>query len=171
MNATVNDISNSNDSALVIESRGILDDKSPVYLRVKFPQNKNIFYCKGSMKVVDMKALNPLMEAESGISITNGVIDSMHFDLKGSDDTINGAVLMIYHDLRVAAINAANRDTTGFFKSLKSMVANKFVLNRSDKKSGESPSPQEVSIGYRKDKFIIYNIVHSIISGINKTVK
>ena len=99
---------------------------------MSFPLNKKQFAGKGRVYDIPMQDMNSMLESTSGATITDGYIDSLSFTISSDDKLSTGNFKMIYHNLRVAAKDVAKNDTSQTALRIKTFIANKFIINKSN---------------------------------------
>lgn len=173
VNASLNNISNYyTDSDLTVNMyvSGLLNDESLLTAHVYFPLGKDYYSSNGVIKNVSMERLNSMLESSSGATITNGKIDSMHFNISSDKNLSTGSLLMIYHDLRIAAKDIKENDTSKTILKIKTFIANTFIIKDQNPEKGKLPRTVEISRKYNTRKFIINNMWKSILNGIQQTI-
>lgn len=107
------------------------------------------FDVKGKMGSLDAKNLNPLTEPMGPARIENGTIRSLDFNLKGNDYSMNGSVLMLYDNIKIALLEKDKGKTEWDKKSLTSFVANIMIKNSNP--SGKSETPRSITTSNQRD--------------------
>lgn len=168
LNATISNITNTDTGSTIFNASCNIAKKSLLKLKLDFPSNATTFYCYGQLYGLEMDELNSLFAPTSSISITSGYIESMRFRFGSNTEVIGGKFILDYRDLRMAAINPDNMDTSSLLLDIKTIIINTVVKNDSD---DDAVPGTQVQRRYTRDKFITYNLIQTIVLGIKNSVK
>ncbi len=168
MNISTNDTNNN----LLVNANAFLYGEGKLYASLVFPyaNNSNSFNCNGVLRNLNMKKLNPILEENLHIKITEGNIHSMKFNFNADSIKSKGTMQFIYDDLKIAVQNKQSKKTTGMKEKIKSFVANKILLHRSSE--SKNRDNEIVALYFIKDqtKFIFNYIAKTLLSGIKETL-
>jgi hypothetical protein len=154
-----------------LKSDALLMGKSKldILLMAELFEPQNTFSVSGSLAPMEASALNPILEKNGFIYVTNGKIDAMNFSFTANNTKSTGVLTMLYHDLDITVKNKRTDDTTAFKERIVSVIANTLVIN-----SNPIPNQQvrNGKIEHERDpeKFLFNYCVKSILSGIKNTV-
>lgn len=131
---------------------------------------KGRFDVKGVLGALDARAVNVLSEPMGPARIEDGRINKMQFNLAGNDYSMNGKVLMLYDDLKVAILEKNEESNKLEKKKLASFAANIFIKNSNPSRKGKEP--REIEVEHERDtNRSIFNLSwKTLFEGIKKTV-
>jgi len=180
---TFNDISANltgltNDSILITKGRNLyfmaecnFMDKSRLTASYTFPLNTRqmVFECNGFLTNFPMSALNGMLQPSAGISLDQGVIDTLDFSFSANEESSKGTMKFIYHDLKLELPDEGNR--SGKLKDkLTVFVANNFILKQSNPRENEDPRTVGIYYQRNKQRFMFHYTWHTLFSGIKETI-
>jgi hypothetical protein len=126
------------------------------------------FSATGTSGHFDATRLSAITEPLGVATIKKGTINSLKFDLKGTNTKAVGSETLLYHDLKISLLKA-NEDSTDELKKkgLLSLVANIFTKDQNP----SNGNTREVKIDYDRDitKSFFYLLWKSIFVGAKKT--
>ncbi len=139
----------------------------------RFPLNSDDgeYYYGGKLGSMKMKAFNPLLENLYFVSIRDGVIDSLEFNISANDDYAVGNMKFVYHNLKFDIHNKKKTDSLIVNKrGFVSMLANSIVKNDNPKHKRGRIKPARIY--YERD--IYHSVFHywaiTALSGIKTTM-
>lgn len=127
------------------------------------------FDLKGSLAAIEGEKLNPLIEPMGPAKIEKGQINSVKFDLAGNDHSIDGEVVMLYNNLKVALLEKDRGSKELDKKSLTSFIANIAIKN--DNPSGRNEAPRSAKVHLERDinRSIFYLVWKAIFKGVKES--
>jgi hypothetical protein len=171
INATILTVSNFKyDSMMTFTATAKLNNRSPLKTSIQFPLKVNRFNGETFIRNVDMKQLNSMLEGTSNASITNGIIDSLRFEITADPRSASGHLRMIYHDLRIVAKDIEKNDTSAAGLKIKSFIINQFVIKDSNPEKGKDIRKVSMQRPYNNEKFMINNLWKTLLQGIQMTI-
>lgn len=147
-------------------------NKAPFNLSWTFYLNNDNgrFDVKGKLGGITSADLNPLTEPMGPARIEDGVVKSVNFELKGNDHSMDGTVLMIYDDLKVALLEKDKGSTEWDKKGLTSLLANIFIKNSNPSDKDDPPKTTTVSNPRDTNRSIFYLCWKTLFKGIKETM-
>jgi hypothetical protein len=106
-------------------------NKAPFKTRWIFYMNSpnGSFDVKGNLGSIDGKVVNILAEPMGPASVRKGYVNSLDFDLRGSDYSMTGNVKLLYDDFKIALLEKDKGKDYWDKKSFTSFVANLMIKN------------------------------------------
>ncbi|MEN8122071.1 MAG: hypothetical protein ABFS35_17105 [Bacteroidota bacterium] len=178
LNGTITGLSNdkgliNNGLTVKMKASGLIMDKGLLTASFHFPLNSKYgeYYYGGKLNRMNMTAFNPLLENLFFVSIRDGIIDSMNFNISANEDYAEGKMKFGYDNLKFDIRNKKKTDSLIVAKrGLVSIAANSIVKdNNPRRKNGRL---QEGRIYFERD--IYHSVFHywtlSTLSGIQSTM-
>lgn len=178
INGSITNITNDKrliDSGLVSKmiAHGKIMDEGILTASFRFPLNAETgeYYYGGKLSQMKMEHFNPLLENLYFVSIRDGIIDSLKFNISANDDYAIGDMKFVYHNLKFDIHNKKKTDSLIVNKrGFVSMLANSIVKNDNPKhKRGRI---KQARIYYERD--IYRSVFHywaiSALGGIKTTM-
>ncbi len=178
INGSITNITNDKkliDSGLVSKmiAQGKFMDEGILTASFRFPLNSETgeYYYGGKLTRMKMDLFNPLLENLYFVSIRDGVIDSLKFNISANDDYAVGDMKFVYHNLKFDIHNKKKTDSLIINKrGFVSMLANSIVKNDNPKHKGGRIKPARIY--YERD--IYHSVFHywsiTALSGIKTTM-
>jgi hypothetical protein len=95
--------------------------------------------CRGTVARMGTEPLNDLLVNLEGIRITSGVVDSMWFDFRVSEDVASGMMQMLYSDLDIEMLDKVTLDR-GLGARLQTFFTDKTSLTHANPVDNETPA-------------------------------
>jgi hypothetical protein len=152
---------------------GYFMDKSLFTASFHFPLDSKYgeYYYGGELDTFEMQELNPILENLAFISVTDGIVHHLKFEVSANEDYAEGKLKMLYKDLKIELLNKKRTDSIETEKrELFSMVANSILRNSNPKhKNGFI---KEGRIYFERNVFKpVFNYwILSVLSGIKSTL-
>ena len=148
-------------------------DKSLLTASFHFPLKSEYgeYYYGGELDSFDLKEINPFLENMVFVSVTDGEMQNLKFNVSANSDFAEGNVNMIYKNLKVDFLNKKKTDSLEVDKrGLFSMLANSVIRNSNPKRKGGFV--KEGRIYYERNNYkSVYNYwAMSILSGMKSTL-
>ncbi len=145
-------------------------DKAPLTATWVFylQHPKGRFDLKGKLGSIAAKDVTILTEPMGPAKMEDGLIRSLHFDLKGNNYTMDGTVKMLYNDLKIALLEKEEEGTKKLDKKdVASLVANIII-----RKNNPGKIKDEVRvINIHQDRDTNRSIFHFVWKAIFKGIK
>ncbi|MCF6242383.1 MAG: hypothetical protein L3J74_13670 [Bacteroidales bacterium] len=148
-------------------------DEGTLTASFRFPLNSETgeYYYGGKLSRMKMDVFNPLLENLYFVSIRDGIIDSLKFNISANDDYAVGDMKFVYHNLKFDIHNKKKTDSLIINKrGFVSMLANSIVKNDNPKHKGGRIKPARIY--YERD--IYHSVFHywaiTALSGIKTTM-
>lgn len=117
-------------------------------LRFVFPLTQNKFTCTGVVTSMNLPLLNAMLY-QGSVSITQGSLDKLTFDISFTDERSTGTMLFAYHDLRME-IHAPGSREQGLKEKIISTIAKLKIPGSNPEEPGK---PLRIgTIDYIRDK-------------------
>lgn len=125
----------------------------------------------GRLDTLEMRMVNPILENLLFVSIQDGTINSIDFNIVANDDYSTGNLIMRYDDLKLGLLSKKKSDSLVVEKrGLFSMVANSIVRDKNPKR--KALGPKKGRIYFERDVYRpIFNYwTFSVLSGMKSTL-
>jgi hypothetical protein len=176
MNAIItgiqNDTSNySEQSAIKIKLSFFFINKANFKGQYIFPLNVSTeyFLCSGSLTSMPLPSLNPLFKDKKHLLFKTGQLDSLSFFLVANENSSNGKMKFIYHDLSLEVLDKAG-GKRGFKEKIKTFFANKLIVKESNPGKDGIVRTSPIQIEHNPYRSFIFYSMQSIISGIEPAI-
>ncbi len=178
LNATFTGVSN--DKELIKEgltlkanASGYIMDEGLLTASFRFPLNSEHgeYFYGGKLSRMNMTAFNPLLENLFFVSIRDGVIDSLNFNISANDDYSEGKMKFRYNNLKFDIENKKKSDSLIVSKrGLASLAANSIVKDNNPRRKGGHL--KEGRVYYERDVYypIFQYWTMSTVSGVQSTM-
>lgn len=180
---TFNDINGNfigltNDSALmvkgtklILKANCLLMNEGKLYAVYSFPleAEQMEFDCSGFLTEMPMVSFNKAIAPLTGISIREGIIDTMDFSFHAGEDISLGKMKFLYHDLKLEPQENEEGDIK-LKDRLNIFVANTFILKESNPRRNKPPTFSSMEYKRNKERFIFNYTWKTLFSGIKETI-
>ena len=128
------------------------------------------FTMDGSIRNMEITAINPMLRPATQVEARSGVIDEMTFDINANDLEGTGNLVMKYHDLAIDIRGKSYGKGQNIFQKIGSFLTNKLVIR------SENPGPKgelkEGTVYFKRDqsKFIFNYWWKLVLSGMRSTL-
>lgn len=155
ISATISNITNRKETIaagklMVADIQSRLLNRIPLYTKWTFhpghPDGR--FDIDGSMGRADAKSFNSLAEPLGPARLEEGTINSLKFNMAGTDYQMNGTLQLLYQDLKVSLLEKDKGSAELDRKSLTSFVVNIKIRNSNPQGNKE---PRTAQINYKRD--------------------
>jgi hypothetical protein len=156
---------------MVVDMQSRLLNKIPISATWTFylGNGDGKFHIKGKTGGADATLLNPLTVPMGPVELTSGHINSLGFDLAGTNYHMTGDLRLLYDDLHIAVLK--KDDDSVHFKKRKvtSLLANMKIRNKNPEKD---EAPRISRINYKRNvQASIFNLVwKSLFTGVEETI-
>jgi hypothetical protein len=118
------------DAVLVIHAQAkfVNAGTMKVLMRIPVASPEFSFHYSGSLSKMDLSPLNSMLEISDQMRIKTGVLQEATFDVNVVSGRASGTLRGVYNDLTLAAIDKNTGSEKGFSNGLKSFIANKFKI-------------------------------------------
>ncbi len=129
----------------------------------------NTFSIRGSLGMMDMTAVNPMLENVAFVSIKSGIARSLNFNFEADEDYSRGQLNFSYTKFKIFLVNRKTGEPEGVGEGIASWFANTFLLNAKNPHLGIF---KEGEVYFRRDKSksIVNYVWKSIFSGIKTSI-
>jgi hypothetical protein len=124
----------------------------------------------GSLGMLDLTAMNKMFEPLTAISIRSGLLEQLNFNVRLNDDVSDGQIMFKYTNLRIDKINENLLDRNDFDNTIKSLLANTFIIKNSNPTGGRDPRIGMIQFKRVKEKAIFDFWLKSVLDGVKTTV-
>lgn len=140
-----------------------------VHYRFPLKTQQMRFSCEGKLKEMPIQAINSMLEHNAGISIKNGIIDSMLFAFHADETSSNGKMELVYHQLKIEFKNK-NLEKTNALDDVLSFLAHRLIIKEDNPVKNESIRKAEIYYPRNDYRFIFNYSWKSLLSGIKQTI-
>lgn len=146
-------------------------NKAPLKVTWQFylghPKGK--FDVKGNLGSMALTDASVLTEPMGPAKLEEGNLKSLHFDLSGSDYSMNGTVKMLYDDLKISVLERDKGSKELDKKTLATIAANIIIKNSNPKRKGDEPKVIDVQMDRDTNRSIFSLVWKSLFKGIKET--
>jgi len=137
-----------------------------------FPLNttNEFFYCSGSLTNMPMTAFNPMIQRTKHISIKSGQLDKASFSFVANENSSNGKMKFMYHDLKIEPMNKSE-EKVGLIAKLKKFLLNKLIIKDSNPGKNGLVRVSKIHAEHNPYRFFPYYSIQSILSGIAPAIE
>ena len=127
------------------------------------------FTCKGVVGAMDLRNLNPVIEALAMTKIESGQVQRFTFEVKGNEYNVAGKGTLIYHDLKVVFLK---QDSDGHSQKRKfiSGMANRLFIQNDNPLPNELPRTGQIAYKREPTKSYFATLWRSLQQSIGKCV-
>jgi hypothetical protein len=118
------------DAVLVIHAQAKFVDAGTmkVLMRIPVASPEFSFHYSGSLSKMDLSPINSMLEISDQMRIKTGVLQEATFDINVVAGRASGTLRGVYNDLTLAAIDRQTGSEKAFSNVIKTFVANKFKI-------------------------------------------
>lgn len=158
-------------NALIFKANCMLMNEGKLFAMYSFPLESELmeFNCSGLLVDMPMSALNKIIAPLTGISIKEGLIDTLDFSFRAGESVALGKMKFIYHDLKLEP-HEAEDGKIKFKDKLNIFLANAFILKESNPKKNKPPTLASMEYERNNQRFIFNYTWKTIFTGIKETV-
>jgi hypothetical protein len=127
-------------------------------------------WINGSLGKFNMTALNKVFEPITAVSIRSGKLDQLNFRIRLNNDVSDGKVTFLYSDLKIDKLNENDLNQHDFDNSIKSLLANTFIIKKSNPSGGRDARVGTIHFKRVKEKAIFDFWLKSVLDGMKSTV-
>lgn len=124
---------------------------------------------KGRLAPFDLTHLNSAMVPISAVSVRSGYSDKLEFDVRLNNEVSDGKMTFLYSNLKIDMLNKDQLKSKDFDNSLKSMLANSFLLKQSNPSGKDDPRIGIIHFRRFTDKTIFHFWWRSVLEGMKST--
>lgn len=135
---------------MILEAQGRLIGQGMIDLKVNYFLNDTTgkFNMEGSIGSMDLAGLNDIIEPSTKVSLKQGKVNNVFFNLSANDKEGAGDLIVKYEDLEIEILDKDFGHDQNIFQKIGSFLANKLVIKSSNPdKKGEL---KEADIYYLK---------------------
>lgn len=177
INATITGMSNdqerlAEDDKMVLKAKGKLIGEGQINLEVSYFLNDTTgkFLMKGSVGAMDLLGLNKIIEPSTKVSLKNGRMNSLFFNIVADDIEGTGEVIVRYENVEIEILDKNFGHDQNIFQRIGSFLANKLILkSQNPDRKGEL---KKGVVYYPRDqhKFIFKYWWELVLSGLKSTI-
>lgn len=127
------------------------------------------FYCTGFLTDMPMDALNGVLGPLAGIRVKDGYIDTLDFSFHARENTSNGTMKFLYHNLDLGLSDDGPDNISGKDR-LMMFIANTFIFKDANPEINRPPRISSLHYERNKQRFMFNYTWKTILSGIKQTV-
>jgi len=118
------------DAVLVIHAQAKFVDAGTmkVLMRIPVASPEFSFHYSGSLSKMNLSPINSMLEISDQMRIKSGVLQEATFDVNVVSGRASGTLRGVYNDLTLAAIDRQTGSEKGFSNGIKTFIANKFKI-------------------------------------------
>ena len=177
INATITGMSNSQErlaenDEMVLKAESKLIGEGQINLEVTYFLNDTTgkFLMKGSIGAMDLLGLNKIIEPSTKVSLKNGRMNSLFFNIVADDIEGTGEVIVRYENVEIEILDKNFGHDQNIFQRIGSFLANKLILkSQNPNRKGEL---KKGAVYYPRDqhKFIFKYWWELVLSGLKSTI-
>lgn len=141
-----------------------------VYAVFNLTNQNGDHWIRGSLGKLDLTALNKVLEPLTAVSIRSGVLNQLSFNVRLKNDVSDGEVTFLYSDLKIDKLNKDHLLDRDFDNTIKSLLANTFIIKKSNPSGGRDARVGTVHFKRAKEKAIFDFWLKSVLDGMKFTV-
>ena len=103
-----------------------------VLMRIPVASPEFSFHYSGSLSKMDLSPINSMLEISDQMRIKTGVLQEATFDVNVVSGHASGTLRGVYNDLTLAAIDKQTGSEKGFSNGVKSFIANKLKVRKTN---------------------------------------
>lgn len=176
MNAIIvgvlNDTSSySDDQSIKAVLNGYIFNQGRFHEKYLFPlkATKEFFYCSGSLSSMPLALFNPMIEHTKHIVIKSGHLDSLNFSFVARDNSSNGTMKFMYHNLKIEVMNK-DGGKMRLKDKFKTFIANKLIVKDNNPGKDGIVRISKIYAVHNPYRFFPYYSMQSILSGIEPAI-
>ena len=161
----------SRDQSIKVVISGILFNQGRFSETYVFPlkATKEFFYCSGSLTSMPLTTFNSMIPVTKNISIKSGQLDYSTFSFVAHENSSEGTMKFMYHDLKIEMINEEGKKSR-LKEKLKTFLVNKFVVKAGNPSKDGIVRVSNIHAEHNPYRFFLYYSMQSILSGIEPTI-
>ncbi|MEX2595022.1 MAG: hypothetical protein WD426_19825 [Anditalea sp.] len=176
INAQISGVTNSsehleNNDEMVLAANSRLMGKGLIDLKVTYFLNDTTgkFLMEGNIGSMDLLNLNQMIEPSTKVTLRNGTLNSLFFNIVANDIEGTGEVIVKYEDLEIEILDKDFGYDQNIFQKIGSFLANKLIIKSQNPEDGEL---KKGGVYYPRDqhKFIFKYWWELILSGLKSTL-
>jgi len=144
--------------------------KLAVHVVFNLADSNGDHWITGTLGKLDLTALNKVFEPLTAVSIRSGLLDQLNFNVRLNDDVSDGEVTFLYNNLKIDKLNENYLQAHDFDNSIKSLIANSFLIKKSNPSGRRDPRTGIVHFNRNKRKAIFDFWLKSVLDGMKFTV-
>lgn len=159
-------VSYTNSSSIKAKITSVLLNKGLFKQSFTFPlkATNELFYSSGTLSAMPLITFNTLIPSSKSLKIKEGQLDSASFSFTGYEDSSNGTMKIIYHDLNVESVNKDGE--IRFKEKVKTFVTNELIINDSNPGKDGVVRISKIHAEHNPYRYFPFYTMQSIFSGI-----
>jgi hypothetical protein len=127
-------------------------------------------WIKGTLGKLDLTSINKVFEPLTAVSIRSGLLDQLNFNMRLNNDVSDGEVTFLYSNLKIDKLNEKHLRDHNLDNAFKSLLANTFIIKKSNPSGDRDPRIGTIHYKRAKDKAIFDFWLKSVLDGMKSTV-
>jgi hypothetical protein len=99
-----------------------------LYLTQNLADENGAFEMQGQLGKMELSSLNGILEAETQVSIKEGLLQDLSFQVHGNSYSGKGELIARYNDLSIAILGENEASENHLMRQIKSLLANTFLV-------------------------------------------
>ncbi|MBL7870946.1 MAG: hypothetical protein JNM78_05005 [Cyclobacteriaceae bacterium] len=124
----------------------------------------------GTLGKLDLTVMNKVLEPLTAVSVRSGLLDQLYFTMRLNNYVSDGEVTFLYSNLKIDKLNETHLQQQNFDNSIKSLLANAFIIKKSNPSGGRDPRTGIVHFKRDTEKGIFDFWLKSVLDGMRFTV-
>jgi hypothetical protein len=173
LNLTNDSLAIANEEDTKIKASAYLMDEALLTSSFHFPiaSKYGEYVYGGHLDTFNMSSVNPLLENLLFVTIQDGTINSLDFNVVANEDYSTGKLIMLYDDLKLGLLSKKKSDSLVVEKrGLFSMVANSIVRDKNPRRKAIGPKKGRVYFERNPYRSIFNYWTFSLLSGMQSTL-
>lgn len=177
MNAIITGVQNdtssfSDDQRIKAVIDGYIFNQGRFRQNFTFPlkSTKEFFYSSGKITAMPMALFNPIIEPAKHILIKSGQLDSVNFSFVANENSSEGTMKFMYHDLKIEVMNKKVAKN-GFKEKLQTIAANNLIVKNNNPNKDGVIRISKIYAKRNPYRFFVFYSMQSILSGIEPAIE
>lgn len=145
---------------------------SPLAVHVVFnlPDPNGGHRVTGTLGKLDLTLMNKVFEPLTAVSIRSGLLDQLNFNVRLNKHSSAGEVTFLYRNLKIDKLNENHLQDHDFDNSIKSLIANTFIIKKSNPSGERDPRIGTIHVKRAREKSIFNFWLKSVLDGMKSSV-
>ena len=131
---------------------------------------KEYFFASGTLSSMSMTAFNSVIPAPKKLKFISGELESATFSYVADDQSSNGTMKFIYHDLKIEVLNK-EQEQVQLIDKIKTLVANELIIFNSNPGKDGIVRTSPIHAEHNRYRYFIFYSMQSILSGITSAIQ
>lgn len=162
----------SDDQSIKAVISGYIFNKGRFRQNFTFPlkATKEFFYSSGKITAMPMALFNPIIEPAKHILIKSGQLDSVNFSFVANENSSEGTMKFMYHDLKVEVMNKKIANN-GFKEKLQTIAVNNLIVKNNNPGKNGVIRISKIYAQHNPYRFFVFYSMQSVLSGISPAIE